>query len=107
MLYQSGEMSKPIRLQSPYISETEVKKVAEYLVKNSENDIPSDLNLDSTTLKLGLLIRPVMPSACKKLRTQVVLPAPSPPSSVIRIPADGSVLCAIVACTRVAVARAI
>ena len=51
MLYQSGEMSKPIRLQSPYISETEVKKVAEYLVKNSENDIPSDLNLESEQSK--------------------------------------------------------
>jgi S-DNA-T family DNA segregation ATPase FtsK/SpoIIIE len=30
MLYLSEEMSKPIRLQSPYISKSEVKKVSEY-----------------------------------------------------------------------------
>lgn len=47
MLYLSGEMSKPIRLQSPFISETEVKKVSEYLIKNSENDVPNDLNLEA------------------------------------------------------------
>ena len=47
MLYQSGEMSKPIRLQCPYISETEVKKVAEYLFKNSEDDLPTDINMES------------------------------------------------------------
>jgi S-DNA-T family DNA segregation ATPase FtsK/SpoIIIE len=46
MLYLSGEMSKPIRLQSPFISETEVKKVAEYLVKSREDDIPEEINFD-------------------------------------------------------------
>lgn len=51
MLYLSGEMSKPIRLQSPYISETEVKKVTEYLVKNSENDIPESIDLESNQSK--------------------------------------------------------
>lgn len=51
MLYMSGEMSKPIRLQSPYISETEVKKVVEYLVKNSEESLPTDLNLESEQSK--------------------------------------------------------
>src|SRR3989344_5044379 len=45
MLYLSGEMSKPIRLQSPYISETEVKKVAEYLANTNEDAIPSDINM--------------------------------------------------------------
>lgn len=45
MLYLSGEMSKPIRLQSPYISETEVKKVAEYLANTNEDIPPSDINL--------------------------------------------------------------
>ena len=34
MLYLSGEMSKPIRLQSAFISEDEVKKVVDYIVKN-------------------------------------------------------------------------
>ncbi len=47
MLYMSGEMSKPIRLQSPFISESEVKSVAQYLAKGSENDIPSEINLES------------------------------------------------------------
>lgn len=31
MLYISGEMSKPVRLQSAFISETEIKKVAQFL----------------------------------------------------------------------------
>lgn len=47
MLYLSGEMSKPIRLQSPFISENEVKKVSEYLAKNYENEVPTDLNLEA------------------------------------------------------------
>src|SRR5574343_1173612 len=38
MLYLAGDTGKPKRIQSPFISETEVKKVVEYLVKNSEND---------------------------------------------------------------------
>ncbi|OGZ15622.1 MAG: hypothetical protein A3J08_00285 [Candidatus Lloydbacteria bacterium RIFCSPLOWO2_02_FULL_51_11] len=36
MLYISGEMSKPIRLQSAFISETEIKKVAGFLSKADE-----------------------------------------------------------------------
>jgi len=51
MLYISGEMSKPIRLQSPFISETEVKKVVEYLVKNSENDVPTEINMETDISK--------------------------------------------------------
>lgn len=51
MLYLSGEMSKPVRLQSPYISETELKKVAEYLAKQSEDDIPSEINLEGEAQK--------------------------------------------------------
>jgi S-DNA-T family DNA segregation ATPase FtsK/SpoIIIE len=51
MLYLSGEMSKPIRLQSPYISENEVKKVTEYLVKNNENEIPDNINLEGEPTK--------------------------------------------------------
>ncbi len=47
MLYMSGEMSKPIRLQSPFISESEVKHVVEYLVKNSEESLPTDINFES------------------------------------------------------------
>lgn len=51
MLYMSGEMSKPIRLQSPFISETEVKKVVEYLIKNSEDDIPTDISMEADQTK--------------------------------------------------------
>jgi DNA segregation ATPase FtsK/SpoIIIE, S-DNA-T family len=51
MLYMSGEMSKPIRLQSPFISETEVKKVVEYLVKNSEDEIPTEINMEADNSK--------------------------------------------------------
>ena len=35
MLYLSGEMSKPIRLQSAFISEEEVKKVVKFLAKSA------------------------------------------------------------------------
>jgi S-DNA-T family DNA segregation ATPase FtsK/SpoIIIE len=51
MLYISGEMSKPIRLQSPFISETEVKKVVEYLVKNADDEIPTDINMEAEKSK--------------------------------------------------------
>lgn len=44
MLYVSGEMSKPIRLQSAFISEAEIKQVAKFLAKEDEdNDTPSDI----------------------------------------------------------------
>ncbi len=49
MLYLSGEMSKPVRLQSPYISETEVKRVAEYLANTNEDIPPSEINLGGET----------------------------------------------------------
>lgn len=48
MLYLSGDMSKPIRLQSPYISETEVKKVVEYFINQYENEIPQEIDLDAS-----------------------------------------------------------
>ncbi len=51
MLYISGEMSRPIRLQSPFISETEVRKVVEYLIKNTEDEIPTEINMEADTSK--------------------------------------------------------
>src|SRR3989344_2270420 len=36
MLFLSGEMSKPLRIQSPYVSEDEVKRVVKYLKDNYE-----------------------------------------------------------------------
>lgn len=43
MLYLGGEMGKPIRLQSAYIGEVEVKKVTDFIAKNNEVEIPIDL----------------------------------------------------------------
>jgi len=47
MLYMSGEMSKPVRLQSAFISENEVKKVVSYLVGKFGDTIPEDITLAS------------------------------------------------------------
>ncbi len=45
MLFLSGEMSKPNRIQAPYISEAEVKKIVAYLAKQSEGTLPSEIDL--------------------------------------------------------------
>lgn len=45
MLYLSGERSKPHRLQSAYISETEVKKVVKYLVDNYADELNDEISL--------------------------------------------------------------
>jgi S-DNA-T family DNA segregation ATPase FtsK/SpoIIIE len=43
MLYLSGDMGKPVRLQSAFISEGEVKKVVDYIAKNNEPELPIDI----------------------------------------------------------------
>jgi S-DNA-T family DNA segregation ATPase FtsK/SpoIIIE len=48
MLFMSGEMAKPIRIQSAFISESEVKKVVDWLANNYEAQL-SDLNLEGQT----------------------------------------------------------
>jgi S-DNA-T family DNA segregation ATPase FtsK/SpoIIIE len=45
MLYLSGEMSQPQRIQSAYISETEVKAVVKYLVDNYSPELPNEIDL--------------------------------------------------------------
>ena len=45
MLFLSGEMSKPVRLQSAFISETEVKRVTKYLSEQYKDEVPQELNL--------------------------------------------------------------
>lgn len=45
MLYLGGEMSKPQRLQSAYISENEVKKVVKYLADTYKDEIMGEINL--------------------------------------------------------------
>jgi len=47
MLYISGEMSKPVRLQSAFVSEDELKKVVAYLADQYADNLPSDLNLSA------------------------------------------------------------
>jgi S-DNA-T family DNA segregation ATPase FtsK/SpoIIIE len=39
MLYIGGEMSKPVRIQSAFVSEKEVKDVVKYLVKTYEDEL--------------------------------------------------------------------
>ncbi|OIO30412.1 hypothetical protein AUJ77_03115 [Candidatus Nomurabacteria bacterium CG1_02_43_90] len=46
MLYISGEMSKPTRIQSAYMSETELKAVVTYLTSlPANNNLPDQINL--------------------------------------------------------------
>ena len=45
MLYLSGEMSKPARIQSAYISEKEVKDVVKFVINNAADEIQNELNL--------------------------------------------------------------
>ncbi|MEI6057837.1 MAG: DNA translocase FtsK [bacterium] len=44
MLYLGGEMAKPVRLQSAYISEGEVKKVVKYLVSEYKDEVMGEIN---------------------------------------------------------------
>jgi len=41
MLYISGEMGKPLRLQSAFISESEVKKVVSFVAGHNEAELPA------------------------------------------------------------------
>ncbi len=45
MLYLSGEMSQPQRIQCPYISETEVKKVVGFLKSEYRDELPDEISL--------------------------------------------------------------
>ncbi len=44
MLFLSGEMSKPLRIQSAYISEKEVKAVTKYLSDTYADELQSEIN---------------------------------------------------------------
>ena len=48
MLYLSSDSPKPIRLQSAFVSEDEIKKVVEYL-KNQDAGLPDQLDFDETS----------------------------------------------------------
>jgi S-DNA-T family DNA segregation ATPase FtsK/SpoIIIE len=49
MLYLGGEMSKPVRLQSAFISESEVKRVVKYLYDQYKDEIMSEITLSAPT----------------------------------------------------------
>ena len=51
MLYLGGDMSKPVRLQSAYISESEVKRVVKYLADEYKDEIRGEITL--TTPEAG------------------------------------------------------
>ncbi len=62
MLYLGGEMSKPVRLQSAYITESEVKKVVKFLVDQYRDEINNEINLTPTELGSGAAFDAMMDS---------------------------------------------
>lgn len=54
MLYLSGDMGKPVRLQSAFVSETEVKRVADHIAKHNEAELPIDLGGSNGGLSTSL-----------------------------------------------------
>ncbi len=47
MLYLSGDMAKPTRIQSAFISETELKKVVKFLIDTYQDEIPEEIDISS------------------------------------------------------------
>ncbi len=47
-LFLSGEMSKPRRIQAPFISEAEVKRVVAHIAASSEGQLPSEIDFTET-----------------------------------------------------------
>jgi S-DNA-T family DNA segregation ATPase FtsK/SpoIIIE len=61
MLFLSGDMAKPVRVQAPYISEDEVKKVVAYLARQAEGQLPSEIDF-SDAAKVGGGMDPIFSS---------------------------------------------
>lgn len=54
-LYLSADMNKPVRLQSAFISEAEVKKITDFIAKNNEVEIPIDIGAPAAgTISISL-----------------------------------------------------
>lgn len=47
MLFQSSDMSKPIRIQSAYIREAEVKSIVKYLKENYADELQEEINFST------------------------------------------------------------
>ncbi|MEX2014054.1 MAG: DNA translocase FtsK 4TM domain-containing protein [Parcubacteria group bacterium] len=53
LLFLSGEMSKPLRIQSAYISEKEVKAVTKHLADTYADELQSEINLSTENPPAG------------------------------------------------------
>jgi S-DNA-T family DNA segregation ATPase FtsK/SpoIIIE len=53
MLYLGGEMSKPVRIQSAFVTENEVKAVTKYLSSTYEDELPEIISLTETSTENG------------------------------------------------------
>lgn len=54
MLYLASDMGKPVRLQSAFIGEGEVKKVVDFIAKNNDAELPVDIAAPSEATSSGL-----------------------------------------------------
>lgn len=54
MLFQSAKMSKPVRVQSPFITEGEIKSVIKFITKQYDGEAPDEVDMseDSQTTDL-------------------------------------------------------
>lgn len=62
MLFLSGEMSKPRRIQAPYISEKEVKDVVAAIVRANDSEIPSEIDFNEAGKPTGGAMDPIFAS---------------------------------------------
>lgn len=53
MLYMSGDMSKPQRVQSAFISEGEVKSVVKYLIDSYKDELPDEIDITGNSGEKG------------------------------------------------------
>jgi len=53
MLYMSGDMSKPTRIQSAYISENEVKSVVKYVSDQYSDELPDEIDFAGANAQTG------------------------------------------------------
>ena len=63
MLFLSGEMSKPRRIQAPFTSEDEVKRVVAHIVRESEGQLPSEIDFSESKNGVSALGGDIMFSA--------------------------------------------
>lgn len=52
-LFLSGEMSKPVRVQAPYITEAEVKSIVNYIARHNEATLPAEMEMSGAERVAG------------------------------------------------------